>query len=121
MSLFRKLNDSPNHFVHARSQVGASVNTVDVMYAAFPALLYLNPELGAGLLKPLLKYQDSSAYTLPYAAMNIGELTDLVIACVFSYLSSLGSSYPNATADGLSSGHQYGIEGQIISLVMPTL
>ena len=70
-----------------------SVNTVDVMYAAFPALLTLNPELAGGLLKPLLQFQDSSAYSLQYAARNIG------------------TQYPNATADGINTEHDYGVEG----------
>lgn len=49
-----------------------SVNTVDTLYAAFPMFMYLNPELGGYALSPLLEYQDSVAYTLPYAAKNIG-------------------------------------------------
>lgn len=50
-----------------------SVNTVDAIFAAFPVFLYLNPELGGGLLRPLLEYMDSSAFTLNYAAKNIGS------------------------------------------------
>lgn len=50
----------------------ASVNNVDVLYAAFPILLYLNPDIGGYLLAPLLEFQDSSAYKLPYAARNLG-------------------------------------------------
>ncbi|KAI5120589.1 hypothetical protein M0805_002538 [Coniferiporia weirii] len=72
--------------------VQQSVNTVDVLYAAFPALLYLNPELGGYLLAPLLEYQDSNAYTQTYAAMNIG------------------TAYPNATADGIDNAHDYQVE-----------
>lgn len=49
-----------------------SVNTVDTLFSAFPAFLYLNPELAGYLLAPLLRYQDSSAYSLDYAAKNIG-------------------------------------------------
>ncbi|EJC98593.1 DUF1793-domain-containing protein [Fomitiporia mediterranea MF3/22] len=77
-----------------------SVNTVDVLYAAFPALLYFNPELGGQLLSPLLEYQDSSTYTLSYAARNIG------------------SSYPNATADGITDTHDYRIEETANMLIM---
>ena len=51
-----------------------SVNTVDSLFAAFPAFLHFNPELAGYLLAPLLKYQDSEAYNLPYAARNIGML-----------------------------------------------
>ncbi|KAL5533554.1 hypothetical protein ACEPAG_14 [Sanghuangporus baumii] len=77
-----------------------SVNTVDTLYAAFPALLYLNPELAGYLLSPLLEYQDSSAYTLNYAARNIG------------------STYPNATADGINFSHDYGVEETANMLIM---
>lgn len=52
-----------------------SVNTVDTLYAAFPMFMYLNPELGGYALSPLLEYQDSAAYTLSYAAKNIGTIT----------------------------------------------
>ncbi|EJC98591.1 DUF1793-domain-containing protein [Fomitiporia mediterranea MF3/22] len=76
------------------------VNTVDTLYAAFPLFLYLNPELGGYLLSPLLEYQDSTVYTLNYAAMNIG------------------SSYPNATADDLTSTHDFGIEETANMLIM---
>ena len=72
-----------------------SVNTVDVLYAALPAFLYLNPEIAGYLLSPLLEYQDSPAYTQSYAAKNIG------------------SSYPNATADGITTIHDYRIEGKV--------
>ncbi|KAI5115723.1 hypothetical protein M0805_009016 [Coniferiporia weirii] len=71
------------------------VNTVDVLYTAFPAMLYLNPELGGYLLAPLLEYQDSDAYTQTYAARNIGQ------------------SYPNATADGINNAHDYQVEGML--------
>lgn len=54
-----------------------SVNTVDTLFAAFPAFLYLNPELGGYLLSPLWELQDSSSDLLTsYAAMNIGMLFD---------------------------------------------
>ena len=75
------------------------MNTVDTLYAALPAFLYLNPEIVGYLLSPLLEYQDSSAYTLGYAARNIG------------------SSYPSAIADGITDSHDYRIEGKAISFL----
>ena len=48
------------------------VNTVDTLFAAFPAFLYHNSELAGCLLVPLLRYQDSAAYKLNYAAKNLG-------------------------------------------------
>lgn len=50
----------------------SSVNAVDVIYAAMPAYIYLWPELLTHLLRPLLQYQISSAYTNPYAAQGLG-------------------------------------------------
>ena len=77
-----------------------SINTVDTIYAVFPALLYLNPELGGALLTPLLDYMDSSEFVLSYAAKNIG------------------SAYPNATADGININHDYGVEETANMIIM---
>ncbi|EJC99891.1 DUF1793-domain-containing protein [Fomitiporia mediterranea MF3/22] len=77
-----------------------SVNAVDILYAAFPTFIYLNPELGGYLLSPLLEYQDSDAYTLSFAAKHIG------------------SAYPNATADGINNGHIYGVEETANMIIM---
>lgn len=52
----------------------SSVNPVDVIYAAMPAYLYLNPRILGYLLNSLLDSQDSAPYPNPYAAPNIGEL-----------------------------------------------
>ncbi|KAI0088389.1 hypothetical protein BDY19DRAFT_195871 [Irpex rosettiformis] len=76
----------------------ASVNPVDVMYAAMPAYLYLNPNILGYLLRPLLEFQDSAQYTNPYAAQN------------------LGSSFPNAT--GNTKAHNQGIEQSANMLIM---
>ncbi|KAJ8483513.1 hypothetical protein ONZ51_g4651 [Trametes cubensis] len=61
----------------------ARVNPVERIYAALPALLYVNASLVGPLLKPLLDAQDNS--TIPYAASDIG------------------SAYPNAT--GVNTSH----------------
>ncbi|KAI0684501.1 hypothetical protein BC835DRAFT_1293062 [Cytidiella melzeri] len=74
------------------------VNPVDVMYAAMPAYLYLNPDILGYLLRPLLEYQDSSQYSNAFAAQN------------------LGGSYPNATGD--SRAHNQGIEQSANMLIM---
>lgn len=91
-----------------------SVNTVDVLYVAFPALLYLNPELAGYLLSPLLEYQDSPAHTLSYAARNIGELPRLLRDLLWTHLIE-GSSYPSATADVINFSHDYGVEGSLMT------
>ena len=48
------------------------VNAVETLYAAFPALMYLYPSLGAPLLEPLFRLQASSNYTIEYAAADLG-------------------------------------------------
>lgn len=50
------------------------MNTVDVIYAASPIYLYLNPKILGYLLRPLLEYQESSMYTILYAAIHIDEV-----------------------------------------------
>jgi len=49
------------------------VNPVEVLYAAFPMFLYFNASFGGALLAPLLEFQDSPLYTLPYAASDLGQ------------------------------------------------
>ncbi|KAF4598089.1 hypothetical protein EYR38_006483 [Pleurotus pulmonarius] len=71
----------------------ASVNNVGALYAAFPAFLYLNPDIGGYLLAPLLEFQESKTFTLPYAAKDIG------------------SGFPNAIGDGSNDPHTFGIDG----------
>ena len=88
-----------------------SVNTVDTLFAAFPAFLYLNPELAGYLLAPLLKYQDSSAYTLEYASKNIGTYHAPIVNEISSH-EPAGTAYPNATADSINEPHSYGLEGR---------
>ncbi|KAJ7702031.1 hypothetical protein B0H14DRAFT_3527381 [Mycena olivaceomarginata] len=48
------------------------VNPIEVIYAVLPAFMYLNASITGALLKPLLEYQDSPAYTNPYAAPDLG-------------------------------------------------
>ncbi|KAL5536342.1 hypothetical protein ACEPAF_163 [Sanghuangporus sanghuang] len=82
------------------SGTSASVNTVDALYASFPVFLYLNPDIGGYLLDPLLEYQDSAAYSLPYAAKNIGP------------------TYPRATSGDINQPHPYGIDESAGMLIM---
>lgn len=89
-------------FMKNMGSIGGSngVSAVDVLYAAFPLYMYLDPDLGAYLLEPLLEYQASDLYSLPYAARNIG------------------SAYPNATADGINQEHQLGVEESANMIIM---
>lgn len=49
------------------------MNTVDVIYPAWPVFLYTNPQLGRFLLEPLLRYQATGLYPNPWAAHDIGS------------------------------------------------
>lgn len=59
-------------FAHEFCDTFSRVNAVDVLYAALPLYIYLNPEIIGMVLKPLLEAQDDPLYTLPYAAQNLG-------------------------------------------------
>ncbi|EMD37588.1 hypothetical protein CERSUDRAFT_114227 [Gelatoporia subvermispora B] len=54
------------------------VNPVEVLYQAFPMFIYLNSAFGKALLTPLLEFQDSPQYTLPYAAADLGTTYPVV-------------------------------------------
>jgi len=46
------------------------VNAVETLYAAFPALMYIDPTLGAPLLEPLFQLQVGS--DVQFAASDLG-------------------------------------------------
>jgi hypothetical protein len=48
------------------------VNAVETLYAAFPALMYIDPSLGKLLLEPLFRFQASPDYGVAYAAKDLG-------------------------------------------------
>ncbi|KAH9013284.1 hypothetical protein EDB84DRAFT_1568730 [Lactarius hengduanensis] len=48
------------------------VNAVETLYSAFPAFMYIDPNLGGLFLAPLFQLQASQIYTYPYAAADIG-------------------------------------------------
>ena len=43
-----------------------------MLYAAFPALMYIDPSLGIPLLDPLFQLQASPNYGVLYAAKDLG-------------------------------------------------
>ncbi|KAK0441136.1 hypothetical protein EV421DRAFT_751118 [Armillaria borealis] len=49
------------------------VNPVEILYASFPAYLYINATWAGYLLEPLLRYQQSSQYAKAYAAPDLGS------------------------------------------------
>lgn len=48
------------------------MSAVETLYAAFPALMYIDPSLGIPLLEPLFWLQASPDYGVPYAAKDLG-------------------------------------------------
>ncbi|KAF8491808.1 hypothetical protein F5888DRAFT_1619585 [Russula emetica] len=54
--------------------VGANrVTAVETLYAAFPALMYIDPSLGGPLLEPLFRLQASRNYTMTFSAADLGS------------------------------------------------
>ncbi|KAH9970560.1 hypothetical protein BGW80DRAFT_1176039 [Lactifluus volemus] len=58
------------------------VNPTETLYAAFPMFMYLDASLGALLLEPLLRYQNSSDYTHEYAGLDAGEAYHVCSFCI---------------------------------------
>lgn len=52
-----------------------NVNTVDVMFPSWPALLYANPALGKYLLEGLFRYQATGQYPNKWSVHDLGEET----------------------------------------------
>jgi hypothetical protein len=71
------------------------VNAVETLYAAFPALMYIDPTLGKPLLEPQFLSQLSPEYAVQYAVGDLGMPSDAKTQ-VFG-LNCAGSSYPNVT------------------------
>ena len=68
------MNPSKLFVYHTMTEIDlqSRVNAVETLYAAFPALMYLDPSLGAPLLEPLFRFQASQNYTIGYAAADLG-------------------------------------------------
>jgi hypothetical protein len=60
------------HHTGTDTVLQSRVNPVETLYAAFPALMYTDPSLGAPLLEPLFRLQASRNYTIRYAAADLG-------------------------------------------------
>ena len=56
---------------HAHSP---SQNTVDVIFPAYPAFLYTNPDLAKYLLLPLFEYQATGQYPNKWAVHDMGAI-----------------------------------------------
>ncbi|KAF8581797.1 DUF1793-domain-containing protein [Ramaria rubella] len=67
-----KINpDDIMYFLKEISSDG-NVNTVDVIFPAWPVFLYLNPVLGKYLLEPLFQYQASGQYPNQWSIHDMG-------------------------------------------------
>ena len=60
------------HRAGAEIDLQSRVTAVETLYAAFPALMYIDPSLGGPLLEPLFLLQASHNYTIGYAAADVG-------------------------------------------------
>ncbi|KAH9026504.1 hypothetical protein EDB85DRAFT_2291888 [Lactarius pseudohatsudake] len=111
--------------------VGGRVNPVEKMYFAFPAFMYINPDLGGLLLEPLFRLQGSPKYTNPYAAQDLETGNMLIMTYAharasgnrglinryYDLLTSWADYLSNSTlfihdqysADGLSTDNQTGL------------
>jgi len=60
------------HHAGAEFDLPSRITAVETLYAAFPALMYIDPSLGGPLLEPLFRLQASRNYTTKYAAADLG-------------------------------------------------
>lgn len=74
-------------------------NTVDIIYAAWPAFLYTNPAIGKYLLEPVLAYQAANPVQGGYSIHDIGESVHLpqCLSLQLLILHAGASPYPNVT------------------------
>lgn len=80
-----------------------NVNTVDVIFPAWPILLYLNPEYGRHLLEPLFDYQQTGQYGHTFSCHD-RKASSLVSGFYFRQIAepfvlvTVGAAYPQAIA-----------------------
>jgi hypothetical protein len=56
--------------------LSSRVNAVETLFSAFPAFMYIDPNLGGLLLEPLFRLQASPDYKVPYAVTDLGASGD---------------------------------------------
>ncbi|KAG8693681.1 hypothetical protein FRC09_010359 [Ceratobasidium sp. 395] len=76
-----------------------NMNTVDVIFPAWPVYLYLNPDMGRRLLEPVFQYQQTSLYPNKWSIHDIG------------------ASYPNATGHNDGGDESMPVEGESKDLI----
>ncbi len=60
-------------FENRVSEMSQNINTVDVIFPAWPVLLYANPILGKHLLEVLFRYQATGQYPNAWSVHDIGR------------------------------------------------
>ncbi|KAI0341142.1 hypothetical protein BDW22DRAFT_330198 [Trametopsis cervina] len=78
----------------------ARVSPVELLYASFPAYLYMNVTYGRYLLEPLLEFSSSRFWTFPYAPAD------------------LGLNYPNATGNSLPHNEEVEQTGNMMIMTL---
>ena len=62
----------PSYIIVLNLVSSSRVNAVETLYAAFPALMYIDPTLGAPLLEPLFQLQADTGNGVQFAASDLG-------------------------------------------------
>ncbi|KAJ4485249.1 hypothetical protein J3R30DRAFT_3282874 [Lentinula aciculospora] len=95
-------------------------NPVEVLYASFPAILYLNASWAGYLLEPLMQFEQSGLYSQSFAAGDLGSAFPSAIGninpTVFSAIESTSDMIAMMWAHATFSG-----DGSLISQYYPTL
>lgn len=96
--------------------VSARTNPVDVIYGAFPALVYFNATIARHLLEPLLELQENSSFAAPDLGNRyptiLGNSSDTHTLAIDSTGSMLVMAYAHAVKSG---------DGSLISRYYSTL
>jgi hypothetical protein len=74
-----KVNNSDIMFFMKDLGNSQRANPVEVLYAAFPAILYLNASWAGYLLEPLLQFEQSGLYSQAFAADDLGDAFPAVV------------------------------------------
>jgi Domain of unknown function (DUF4965) len=60
------------HYTGTEIDLQSRVNAVETLYAAFPALMYIDPSLGGPLLDPLFRLQPPGNHFMASSAADLG-------------------------------------------------
>ena len=83
------------------------MNAVETLYAAFPALMYIDPSLGGLLLEPLFRLQASSNNVTSSAA-DLGACRIIINIDMIFRPRAAGINYPSVS--GSNSDSNQGVE-----------